>query len=83
MPSMVPATPSHTTATGLPVADQDANLQTNLINPALPRGADFQGFYADRKAVLIRIIKRATGNADVKSGGDAPAEGAEEDDADD
>lgn len=59
-------------------AEQDEILKTHLINPAVLRADNFQGFYADRKAALIRVIEKAMGKAVIATSPDAPAEDAED-----
>jgi hypothetical protein len=58
--------------------DQDAILKTHLIDPALLRANDFDGFYQARKQALIVLIEKAMGKAVVQSS-EAPAEDSDED----
>jgi hypothetical protein len=39
----------------------DAHLRTHLVDPALLRADDFQGFFAARQAALLGRIEQAMG----------------------
>lgn len=55
----------------------DAILCTHLIDPALLRADDFDGFFADREARLAALASEAMGKAVI--GSDVPQEGIADD----
>ncbi len=55
---------NHTQAQ-LSEAEQDAILRSHLIDPALLRADDFEGFYAARKQALLDIIEGAMGKPGI------------------
>ena len=59
-------------------AEQDAILQTHLIEPAHLRQNDFDAFYQRRKQQLLDLIERAMGKAAITSAGEVPADDGEE-----
>lgn len=59
-------------------AEQDAILQTHLIEPAHLRQNDFDAFYQRRKQQLLDLIEQAMGKAAITSAGEVPADDGEE-----
>lgn len=59
--------------------EMDEILKTHLLDPATLRADDFQGFYASRKSLLIKLIEVAIGKPVLPAGVEAPPEDAEED----
>ncbi len=47
----------------IPACDIDSHLESHLIDPALLRADNFEGFFAARQAALLRLIEDATGQA--------------------
>jgi hypothetical protein len=46
---------------GITAEQLDAHLRTHLVDPALLRGDDFQGFFAARQTALLGRIEQVTG----------------------
>jgi len=53
----------------------DAILWSHCITPTFLRSDDFEGFYADRKAALLRVVEGAMGKHSIVTS-EAPAEDA-------
>jgi len=61
--------------------EQNEILKSHLIAPEHLRADDFAGFMAARKSALLEVISLAMGKPILPVGGDAPAEDAEDEDA--
>ena len=59
-------------------AEQNAILQTHLIEPATLHQDDFATFYQARKQQLLDLIEKAMGKAAITSAGEVPADDGEE-----
>lgn len=60
------------------VTQQDAILQTHLIEPAHMHQDDFESFYQKRKQRLIEVIERAMGKQVIAIAGEIPADDGDE-----
>jgi hypothetical protein len=56
---------------GVDSAVMDAVLRTHLIDPVALRAADFEGFFSQRRAALIRLIGEAMGKPVVEEASEA------------
>ena len=55
----------------------DAILRTHCINPDLLRVDDFENFFRDRKAILLRLIERVMGKQAVATEEPDPEDAAD------
>src|SRR3954468_832099 len=69
-------------AVQLDTAAMDAILRTHSIDPSLLRADDFEGFFRDRKAALLRLIERAMGKHAIATGEGTPEDDPEPDEGD-
>ncbi len=66
----------------LTTAAMDAILSTHCITPSFLRTDDFEGFYKDRKATLLKLVERAMGKHSLVTS-EAPSDDQSEIDDDD
>jgi hypothetical protein len=60
--------------------EMDQILRTHSINPSLLRANDFDGFYQDRKAALLKLIEQAMGKHAITTDELPPEDGIDVDD---
>jgi hypothetical protein len=64
-PSTYLAQIEHDKAVQLSAAAMDAILSTHCITPSFLRSDDFDGFYQDRKATLLKFVEQAMGKHSI------------------
>jgi hypothetical protein len=64
------------------VAEQNAILESHLIDPEALRADDFEGLYAARRRVLLGLIEETMGKEVIIASAEAPADDVDDEDGD-